>query len=364
MLRMIRTRSRLAIAGGGACLILAATAFGALSTGSAVAKGKCLKVALEFKLQGLAVFTANTQGANMVAAKYGICHPQAYGGPATASATGQVTDVQADVKAGYKVIAFTSDDPTVPAPALQAAMKAGVKVITFDSDVPSARTVFIQDTAYNTIGQSLIDAAVKFAGATSTIGIMSSTPTATIQLAWIGAMKAYVAKKYPQLNGGSFGNIIGYGQSDPAISLTQATAMIHANPTLKAIIPIDSAAIVGTAGAITNTGNAGKIGDFGIGPPKEAAQYFQNGSMQGLFLWNELGQGMLIDCMAAGIVAGTIKAGSTFTCPYGPKGSYVNGPAKWTWVTKPNAVTGATKNTVIFSKPLEFTPSNYTQYNF
>ena len=72
---------------------------------------------------------------------------------------------------------------------------------------------------------------------------------------------------------------------------------------------------------------------------------------------------MLIDCMAAGIVKGTIKPGSTFTCPYGPNGQYVAGPAKWTWVTTPNATTGATKNTVIFSKPLEFTKANYAQYN-
>ena len=132
----------------------------------------------------------------------GICHPEAYGGPATASATGQVTDVQADVaKAGVQGIAFTSDDPTVPAAALEAAMKAGVKVITFDSDVPSARNVFIQDTAYNTIAAGPgrrggeVRGPVEPANGNALVSIMSSTPDATIQLAWIGAMKAYVVEE-------------------------------------------------------------------------------------------------------------------------------------------------------------------------
>jgi len=54
-------------------------------------------------------------------------------------------------------------------------MKAGIKVITFDSDVPSARNFFIQDTAYNTIAQGVINAAVKAKGSKAEFGIMSST---------------------------------------------------------------------------------------------------------------------------------------------------------------------------------------------
>jgi hypothetical protein len=32
--------------------------------------------------------------------------------------------------------------------------------------------------------------------------------------------------------------------------------------------------------------------------------------------------------------------------------------------SKADAVTGATKNMIIFSQPLEFTPQNYKQYKF
>jgi ABC-type sugar transport system substrate-binding protein len=206
----------------------------------------------------------------------------------------------------------------------------------------------------------LIDAAVKFAGPNAQFGIMSSTPNATIQLAWIKAMTTYVKAKYPHITWAP----IGYGQSIQSTSLTAAEAMIHANPNLKAIIPIDSAAVVGTAEAVSNLHETGKIGVFGIGPPKEQSAYFANGSVQAMFLWDEVGQGEFIDCVSALAVANKIKAGSTFKCPHGPGPSLTTGIKKWTVAKKADNKTGATKNAIIFSKPLEFTKANYKKYNF
>jgi len=364
MLRVIHrwsVRRRLAVASGSLVTVLALAGGLVLGTASsATATSSCIKLALEFKLQGLPVFEANQTGVNKAAKAYGICSPVAYGGPATASASGQVTDIEADIAKHVQAIAITSDDPAVPAPALKAAMKAGIKVITFDSDVPSARNFFIQDTAYNTIAQGVINAAVKAKGSKAEFGIMSSTPTATIQLAWISAMKAYVKAKFPNITWAP----IGYGQSVVATSLTQAEAMIHANPNLKAILPIDGAAVVGTAEAVSDLGDSGKISVFGIGDPQPNQQYFANGSLQALELWNEIGEGEMIDCVSALAVANKIKAGSTFSCAHGPSGSLVSGPAKWTVATSTSGVTGANKNTIIFSKPLEFTKANYKQYDF
>jgi ABC-type sugar transport system substrate-binding protein len=83
--------------------------------------------------------------------------------------------------------------------------------------------------------------------------------------------------------------------------------MIHANPNIKAILPIDGAAVVGTAEAVSDLGDSGKIDVFGIGDPLPNRTYFANGSMQGLFLWNEIGQGEMIDCVAALAVANKIQ---------------------------------------------------------
>jgi AI-2 transport system substrate-binding protein len=280
----------------------------------------------------------------------------------------------------YNVITLSSDDPTVPAPVLQKAMKAGIQVITYDSDVPSARDFFIQDTAYNTIAEGVINAAVKFAGPSADVAIMSSTPDATIQLAWIGAMKSYIATKYPKLKIVT----IGYGQSNQATSLSQAEGIIHSYPNVKAILPIDGAAVVGTAQAVAALHDSGKIGVFGIGDPLPNQKYFANGSMQGLFLWNEDGQGQLTMLMARLAYEGAHGAPEcTASTPpanpsptqwcgikthYGSPQTFSGAAAglmgTYTVASAPNKISGATENTVIFSAPLEFTKANYKQYDF
>jgi hypothetical protein len=42
----------------------------------------------------------------------------------------------------------------------------------------------------------------------------------------------------------------------------------------------------------------------------------------------------------------------------------VPGTGVYTVAAAPSKVTGATRNTVIFSAPLEFTKANYLKYNF
>jgi AI-2 transport system substrate-binding protein len=319
------------------------------SSGSAVAisSGAPFTLAIVPKLLGLSVFEANVQGAKQVAASLGETID--YTASVQASGAAQAQIIEGLIKSNNppKVIAYSANDPTSEVPALKAAMAAGIKVIGFDSDVdPSARDYFIQDTAYPAIGKALIDAVVAKFGSKGTIGILSSTKDATIQNAWIKAMQDYISANYPNLKIGP----IGYGQSNQAISQTQATNLINSNPDLLALIPIDGAAVPGALAAVKAVGKAGKIGVFGIGDPNPNAQYFEDGSLTGLFLWDEVKQGELIAYVARGDLDGTLpKAGGSFTA--GDLGTFTvtNDPAP---------------NTIIFSLPLEFTKANYKQYNF
>jgi len=196
------------------------------------------------------------------------------------------------------------------------------------------------------MAEALINAVVAKFGKDGTIGILSSTKDATIQNAWIAAMRTYIASAYPKLKIGP----IGYGQSNTAISQTQATNLINANPHLLALIPIDGDAVPGALAAVQALGKVGKIGVFGIGDPNPNRKYFANGSLTGLFLWNEVQEGELIAYVARDIYDGTMPAaGGSFTA--GSLGTFTvsNSPAP---------------GTIIFSKPLEFTKANYLQYNF
>ncbi len=316
------------------------------SSGTSLAD-KPITVAIVPKLLGLSVFEANVQGAKEVAP--GLHETIDYTASVDASGPDQAAVIMGLIHSNHppQVIAYSANDPTSEVPALEAAAKAGIKVIGFDSDVTaSARLYFIQDTAYPAMAQALINAVVAKYGSKGTIGILSSTPDATIQNAWIGAMRTYVKAKFPNLKIGP----IGYGQSNQATSQTQATNLINSNPDLLALIPIDGAAVPGALAAVQAVGKAGKIGVFGIGDPNPNRKYFANGSLTGLFLWNEVNQGKLIAYLARDVYDGTVpQAGGSFTA--GPLGTFTvsNSPAP---------------GTIIFSQPLEFTKANYLQYNF
>jgi AI-2 transport system substrate-binding protein/rhamnose transport system substrate-binding protein len=330
-------------------MTLTAVAATVANTTSASASST-IKVGMVPKILGMPVFEANVTGANEVAPSLGISLKAT--APATASAEGQVEIFDSMILEHYNVICLSADDPTVPAPTLERAMKDGIKVISWDSDViPAARDFFIQDTGYNLIAQAVISAAVKFGGKDVQVAIMSSTPDATIQLSWISAMRTYIKTTYP----GVKILTIGYGQSNEATSLTAATDIIDAYPNVKVILPIDGGAIVGTAQAVSRLHDAGKIGIIGIGDPLPLRAYFKDGSVQAMFAWNEFNQGKLLMYVAKLAYQNKIHAGSTFTA--GSLGTF-------TVTATANKVTGATKNTIIFSKPLEFTKSNYMQYDF
>lgn len=319
-------------------------------TGSAVSgadNNGDMTLAIVPKLLGLSVFEANVKGAKQVAPDLKMNID--YKASVKASGPDQANVITGLVKSNNppKVIAYSANDPTSEVPALQAAKAAGIKVIGFDSDVTaSARDYFIQDTGYPEMGQALIDAVVKKFGSSGTIGILSSTKDATIQNAWIKAMRDYISSKYPDLKVGP----IGYGQSNQATSQTQATNLINSNPDLKALIPIDGAAVPGALAAVKALGQAGKIGVFGIGDPNPNQQYFADGSLTGLFLWDEVKQGELIAYVARLVADGKMPAsGGSFTAGELGTFSVTNDPAP---------------NTIIFSKPLEFTKDNYQQYDF
>lgn len=327
----------------------AATSSGPAAAGGPVtiASGKPITVAIVPKLLGLSVFEANVKGAKQVAGSLGETIDYTASVKASGADQAQVIEGLVNSNNPPAVIAYSANDPTSEVSALKDAMAKGIKVIGFDSDVdPSARSYFIQDTAYPAMGQSIIDAVAKDFGKKGTVGILSSTPDATIQNAWIKAMKDYAATAYPDLKFGP----IGYGQSNQATSQTQAANLINSHPDLLALIPIDGAAVPGALAAVQATGKAGKIGVYGIGDPNPNQKYFENGSLTGLFLWDEVKQGELIAYVARAVADGTMPAaGGSFTA--GDLGTFTvqNDPAP---------------GTIIFSKPLEFTKANYKQFDF
>jgi ABC-type sugar transport system substrate-binding protein len=299
-----------------------------------------IKVAMVPKLIGLSVFKANEQGAEEASKSLNIDF--LYTGPVTASAQGQVDIINSLTARKFGAITVTSNNPTELAPSLKRAMHHGIAVVSYDSDVsPDARDFFIQDTAYPAMGKALVDSVEGFTGPNAQIAILSSTPDATIQNAWLDAVKTYIAATYPNMK------IVTtqYGQSSPSESLSAGLNILHAYPQVTAIIAPDGAAEVGAAAAIEKLGLQGKVVTTGTSDPNSIRQYVKDGVIKASPLWDEVGEGQLVMYVARLAANHALKPDDTFTVP--GLGTY----------TVNNKV-------IIFSEPLVFTADNIDKYQF
>jgi ABC-type sugar transport system substrate-binding protein len=327
------TKAFLLTAGIGA---MAATAYAQI----AIDTSKAIKVAMVPKLIGLSVFKANEQGSEEAAKQLNINF--LYTGPVTASAQGQVDIINSLAARRFDAITVTSNNPTELAPSLERAMAKGIAVVSYDSDVaPDARDFFIQNTAYPAMGKALVDSVEAYAGPNAQVAILSSTPDAAIQNAWLGAVKTYMTTTYPNMK------IVTtqYGESSPSLSLSAGLNILHAYPQVTAIIAPDGAAEVGAAAAIEKLGLQGKVFTTGASDPNSIRQYVKDGVIKASPLWDEVGEGKLVMYVARLAVNHALKSGDTFTVP--GLGTYtVNGKV------------------IIFSEPLVFTADNIGKYNF
>lgn len=307
---------------------------------SAGSSSKTIKVAMVPKLVGLSVFKANEIGAKKAAKTLNIDFT--YTGPVDASAQGQVETFNALINQRFDVITTTANNATVLAPALVKARAAGIKVVSYDSDVlPEARDVFVQNTPYPVMGKALVDCIAAKTGPTADIAILSSTPDATIQLAWLKAVGDYIKSDYPGLK------IVAtqYGESDPAKSLTAGLNILRSNPNVKAIIAPDGAAVVGAGNAVKQLGLTGKVAVTGNGTPNDTKALIQSGDITCAVLWDEVKEGEFVMNIARMAYDGKVPQNGTITV-----GDFGTRDVK--------------DGVIVFGDPLVFTKENVDQFDF
>jgi ABC-type sugar transport system substrate-binding protein len=214
--------------------------------------------------------------------------------------------------------------------------------VSYDSDVaPDARDFFIQNTAYPEFGKALVDSVAKYIAPDAKIAILSSTPDATIQNAWIDALKTYMAATYPKMT------IVTtqYGQSSPSQSLTAGLNILQAHPEVTGIIAPDGAAEVGAAAAVQKLGLTGKVVVGGCSDPDSIRQYVKAGVIKESPLWDEVKEGELVMYVARLAANNAIQRNGSFTA--GDLGTFT-----------------AKDGVIIFSTPLIFNAENIDQYQF
>jgi rhamnose transport system substrate-binding protein len=253
--------------------------------------------------------------------------------PSQATAEAQIEFINNLVAQRVGVIAIAGNDANAVAPALKRAAQQGVRVIAFDSDVaPEARSLFINQAKGDSLAAMMLDSMHDMIG-TGEFAILSSTPTATNQNAWIDFMKAKMASdsKYAGMKLVQ----IAYGQESEQVNQQQALALVEAFPNLKGIIIPAGIGLPAAARALEQAGRLDKIKLTGLAPATLIKKYIVAGQCQDIW-WNVKDLGYLTYYAAQALAQGKItgqegesfEAGRLGKYTIGAKGEVVLGPAK------------------------------------
>ena len=209
----------------------------------------------------------------------------------------------------------------------------GVRVISYDSDVASdARTVFINQAKGDSLAEMMLESMYGMIGE-GDFAILSSTPTATNQNAWIDFMKKKMAAepKYQKMKLVQ----IAYGEESEQVNQQQALALVEAFPSLKGIIIPAGIGLPAAARALEQAGSIGKVKLTGLAPATLIKKYIVAGQVQDIW-WNVKDLGYLTYYAAQAVAQCKItgKPGDGFTAgrlgdyKVGANGEVVLGPAQ------------------------------------
>ncbi|MGH8943277.1 MAG: substrate-binding domain-containing protein [Acidimicrobiia bacterium] len=266
------------------------------------------------KCTNIAVFPQANSGAEEAAAELGS-DPAEFVGPADCGdTTGQIEFMTNAVTQGVDAIMLSNNSgDQLDAPA-QAAADAGIPVVTWDSPIPSAtgESVFVAQVDFDETGKVMADMALSILGDDGgQFAILSATPDAANQNAWIAAMEeALAAPEYANLE---LVETV-YGNDVAEDSVTAALGLVDSHPDLELIMAPTTVGIVAAAQAMTQEGLCETIKVSGLGLPEEMAPYVESGCAPEFALWSFVDLGYLAYYVAYGIATEQIVAeeGATF----------------------------------------------------
>jgi rhamnose transport system substrate-binding protein len=193
------------------------------------------------------------------------------------------------------------------APAAEAAQAAGTKVVTWDSPIPNGagESFFVAQVDFAAIGVVMADMALELTGGAGEFAILSASPDAANQNAWIEAMKKVLAEdaKYKDLK---LVDVV-YGNDQSEESYNRALALVDKYPDLKVIMAPTTVGIVAAAKAMQDEGLCEKVKVSGLGLPAEMVSYTMNGCAPQFALWSFVDLGYLTYFASYMLATGAIK---------------------------------------------------------
>jgi ABC-type sugar transport system substrate-binding protein len=250
------------------------------------------------KLIGIPYFDACKRGAEEAAKELNL--KLDYNGPTSTDVNQQIDLINQWASAGeVAALCVACNDPDQIARALEEARAKHIAVITYDADsLPDARDFFVNQATYGRVAEMMVDAMAEqlTPPGAGQVGILTSSVQAPNQSQWARRVKAYAARKYPDM---SLLPETEHGE-DRDLGITKAKALIqaHTDPdhperSLKGIIGLTSVAVPAAAEAVRQAGKKGQIKVTGVSTPRDLRDYVRDGTVEVFILWNPVDLGYL-----------------------------------------------------------------------
>jgi rhamnose transport system substrate-binding protein len=267
-------------------------------------------------------------------------------GPSDANASSQVSYINTLSQQGTDVIVTSANDPNAICGALKQARTAKARIVTFDSDTdPSCRDVFVNQASVEGIGQNQIKLISDQIGGSGKIAILSATPNATNQNAWIDQMKKELQKpEYSKIQLVT----VAYGNDDDQKSFQETQGLLSSYPDLKGIISPTTVGVAAAARYLSGSQYKGKVALTGLGTPNQMRQYVKDGTVKNFALWNPADLGYLAAYAGAALASGQITGAEGQKFKAGKLGEYTIGA---------NSV-------IVLGPPTVFDSANIDKFNF
>lgn len=270
--------------------------------------GQAVKMMLLPKFLGILPFTQADKGATEAEAELKNPTVHTFTGPtADNSVQGQIETLTNASTQGFKVVMLSNNAGDQIAPVADAAQKAGTKVVTWDSPIPSGKgeSLFVAQVDFASIGTVMADMTLALAGpAGGDFAILSASPDAANQNAWIAAMKtALKDPKYAKLN---LVDTV-YGNDKDTDSYNAAVNLTTKYPNLKVIMSPTTVGIKNAAKALQDNNLCNKVKVSGLGLPAEMVTYVLNGCAPQFALWSFVDLGYMTYYTSYMLSTGAIK---------------------------------------------------------
>ncbi len=285
--------------------------------------GAELDMVLMPKFLGILVFDQANDGAQEAHAELETTGELIFNAPTPENAIpGQIEIIESSITQGVDAIMISANDFEQLVPSTTSAIEEGITIVTWDSPVdPAGEALFIAQVDFSETGQVMADMALNILGEEGgQFALLSATPDASNQNAWIAAMEEVLANDDTYASLELVATV--YGNDDPDDSYNEALGLVDSYPDLDLIMAPTSVGIVAAAKAMQDEGLCGEVAVSGLGLPIEMQEFNEGGCAPEFALWSFVDLGYLTYYVSYLLATDAITAEEGVSFEAGRMGEY------------------------------------------